>query len=273
MRILWRYIIVPYENSSNTIKKISILKNKVIIYFPTKKISINKDVFTSFYLYEGKQLEEKEIKSILYEDKLFSLYKKEAKSLSKKPISEFNVRRKLYEKELNKKDVDYIINKLKENHFIDDDILINEKIDYYLNVSHFSKKNVVNKLIEQGFFKEKILSSLDEFDENIETLNLKYQFDKLLKKYPSDSYFKKRNKIYNKLLILGFKDSSISQIINNCLFIDEEKERAILKTEIFKFKTRNKLKYDKDELNNVIIKKMASKGFKISDIKKILGEE
>ena len=264
---------MPYENSSNTIKKISILKNKVIIYFPNKKISINKDVFTSFYLYEGKQLEDKEIKSLLYEDKMFSLYKNEVKSLSKKPMSEFNVRKKLYEKQLNKKDVDYIINKLKENHFIDDDTLIKERVDYYLNVSRFSQKFILNKLIEQGFFKDKILSNFEGLDENVETLNLKYQFDKLLKKYPSDSYLKKRNKIYNKLLILGFKDSSISQIINNYLLIDEKKERANLKMEIFKFKTRNRLKYDKDELNDVIVKKMASKGFKISDIIKLLGEE
>ena len=50
----------------STIKKIKILKSKVVISFlDHEKIEIDREVYPNFYLYEGKEISNKELNKIV----------------------------------------------------------------------------------------------------------------------------------------------------------------------------------------------------------------
>ena len=103
------------------ITKIKILKSKVNISLDNgKKLSIDKDVFTNFYLYEGKELSNDEYKKVVDLNNSNKLLQYALKLRSKSLYSEYKMREKLYKKEANKKSVDKVIKILKGYDLIDD---------------------------------------------------------------------------------------------------------------------------------------------------------
>ena len=66
---------MPLENIGNKITSVKVLKNKVVIKLKDEsRIELPQEVFTSFYLFKGKVLSEKEIKDIDKQVRIFDLY-------------------------------------------------------------------------------------------------------------------------------------------------------------------------------------------------------
>ena len=138
------------------IKKIKILKNKVKLQFEDGKIlEMDKNVYSNFYLYVGKDLSNKEIKAIETFNDTSTFMNYALKLRQKSLYSEFKMREKLYEKGASKEQVDFVIKKLKENDLIDDKAFIEEYIEYY-NSLNYGKNKIVSKLKEKGIFEDKL---------------------------------------------------------------------------------------------------------------------
>ena len=250
------------------IKKIKILKNKVSIILDNgDKLSIDKEVYTNFYLYEGKDLSKKELDEINSLNNTSKLLQYALRIRSKAIYSEYQMREKLYNKEASKKDVDKVIKTLKQYDLIDDDAYAYDLIEYY-NSLNYGKNKIIHKLSDKGIFDETI--NKIEFPVSIEKKKASNILNKLEKKYEKYNYSQKKSHIYNAYLQLGFDNDIASEMINKIKESSPIEENEKLKSDYQKVKIRLERKYKGQELRQKIIQNLMQKGYRLNDIVKIV---
>ena len=265
MRTLWRYIIVPSKSSGKTIVKLKVNKKNVVITFSDKsKLSLVPEVMASFYLYEGKTLDNKAIKELVSFNASASLLKYAISLLKKKHYSEWKMREKLYTKEdANKPAVDQVIKVLKSNDLINDKMLILDTIEYG-NERNIGKNKIIAELANKGIFQENLSSiSFSYSNEKKKALN---SLPKLEKKYSKYSYEQKKQHIYRSLLSLGFDNDIALEALNHLSKPNDKDELDKLKKDFDKTYLRYKNKYEGYELKNKVMTFLRSKGYKTKDI-------
>ena len=265
MRTSWRYIIVPSKSSGKTIVKLKVNKKNVVITFSDKsKLSLVPEVMASFYLYEGKTLDNKAIKELVSFNASASLLKYAISLLKKKHYSEWKMREKLYAKEdANKPAVDQVIKVLKSNDLINDKMLILDTIEYG-NERNIGKNKIIAELANKGIFQENLSSiSFSYTSEKKKALN---NLTKLEKKYSKYSYEQKKQHIYHSLLSLGFDNDVVLEALNHLSKPNDKDELDKLKKDFDKTYLRYKNKYEGYELKNKVVTFLRSKGYKTKDI-------
>ena len=265
MRTSWRYIIVPSKSSGKTIVKLKVNKKNVVITFSDKsKLSLVPEVMASFYLYEGKTLDNKAIKELVSFNASASLLKYAISLLKKKHYSEWKMREKLYAKEdANKPAVDQVIKVLKSNDLINDKMLILDTIEYG-NERNIGKNKIIAELANKGIFLENLSSiSFSYSNEKKKALN---NLPKLEKKYSKYSYEQKKQHIYRSLLSLGFDNDVALEALNHLSKPNDKDELDKLKKDFDKTYLRYKNKYEGYELKNKVVTFLRSKGYKTKDI-------
>ena len=265
MRTSWRYIIVPSKSSGKTIVKLKVNKKNVVITFSDKsKLSLVPEVMASFYLYEGKTLDNKAIKELVSFNASASLLKYAISLLKKKHYSEWKMREKLYAKEdANKPAVDQVIKVLKSNDLINDKMLILDTIEYG-DERNIGKNKIIAELANKGIFQENLSSiSFSYTSEKKKALN---NLTKLEKKYSKYSYEQKKQHIYRSLLSLGFDNDVVLEALNHLSKPNDKDELDKLKKDFDKTYLRYKNKYEGYELKNKVVTFLRSKGYKTKDI-------
>ena len=250
------------------ITKIKILKNKVSISFDTKnKISIDKDIYPNFYLYEGKEVSKKEYNEIVALNDSNALLQYALKIRSKALYSEYQMREKLYKKEASKKDVDKIIKILKSYDLINDTALASDLTEYY-NSLNYGKNKIIHKLSEKGIFQ----SEIDKIKFPITKERNKAQnvLNKLEKKYEKYNTSSKKSHIYNAYLELGFDVDIAKEFANKVKDNSSKDELDKLKNDYNKVKTRLSRKYKSKELKQKCINSLLQKGYRLNDIIKVV---
>ena len=256
---------MPSKSSGKTIVKLKVNKKNVIISFSDKsKLSLVPEVMASFYLYEGKTLDNKAIKELVSFNASASLLKYAISLLKKKHYSEWKMREKLYAKEdANKPAVDQVIKVLKSNDLINDKMLILDTIEYG-NERNIGKNKIIAELANKGIFQENLSSiSFSYTNEKKKALN---NLPKLEKKYSKYSYEQKKQHIYRSLLSLGFDNDIALEALNHLSKPNDKDELDKLKKDFDKTYLRYKNKYEGYELKNKVVTFLRSKGYKIKDI-------
>ena len=250
------------------IKKIKILKNKVSIILDNgDKLSIDKEVYTNFYLYEGKELSKKELEEINSLNNTSKLLQYALRIRSKAIYSEYQMREKLYNKEASKKDVDKVIKTLKQYDLIDDDAYAYDLVEYY-NSLNYGKNKIIHKLSDKGIFDETINKL--KFPLSLEKKKANNILNKLEKKYEKYNSSQKKSHIYNAYLQLGFDNDIASEMINKIKESSPKEENEKLKSDYQKVKIRLERKYKGQELKQKIIQNLMQKGYRLNDIIKIV---
>ena len=250
------------------ITKIKILKNKVNISFDnSNKLSIDKEVFTNFYLYEGKELTKEEYKSILELNDTNKLLQYALKLRSKAIYSEYKLREKLYSKEASKRSVDKVIKILKGYDLIDDKAYASDLVEYY-NSLNYGENKIKTKLSDKGIFKETI--DKIKFPISIEKKKANNLLPKLEKKYDKYNASSKKSHIYNAYLLEGYSKDIASEMTNKIKSPNQKDELDKLKSDYLKTKTRLERKYKGKELKQKILSSLLTKGYKMNDILKVL---
>ena len=250
------------------ITKIKILKNKVNISFDnSNKLSIDKEVFTNFYLYEGKELTKEEYKSILELNDTNKLLQYALKLRSKAIYSEYKLREKLYSKEASKRSVDKVIKILKGYDLIDDKAYASDLVEYY-NSLNYGENKIKTKLGDNGIFKETIDKM--KFPISVEKKKANNLLPKLEKKYDKYNASSKKSHIYNAYLLEGYSKDIASEMTNKIKSPNQKDELDKLKSDYLKTKTRLERKYKGKELKQKILSSLLIKGYKMNDILKVL---
>ena len=250
------------------ITKIKILKNKVNISFDnSNKLSIDKEVFTNFYLYEGKELTKEEYKSILELNDTNKLLQYALKLRSKAIYSEYKLREKLYSKEASKRSVDKVIKILKGYDLIDDKAYASDLVEYY-NSLNYGENKIKTKLSDKGIFKETI--DKIKFPISIEKKKANNLLPKLEKKYDKYNASSKKSHIYNAYLLEGYSRELASEMTSKIKSPNQKDELDKLKSDYLKTKTRLERKYKGKELKQKILSSLLTRGYKMNDILKVL---
>lgn len=250
------------------IKKIKILKDKVKVHLDNNEVlELDKNIYPNFYLYPGKDLSKKELNKIKESNGTASLMEYALKIRQKSLYSEYKMREKLYDKGGNKEQVDYVIKVLKSNDLIDDKAFIEEHIEYY-NSLNYGKNKIISKLVDKGIFMERLEKI--SFPITIERRKANNQLPKLEKKYAKLNDSQKKQHIYNALLSLGFDIDIAKEVVEKIKSSSIKEENDKLEKDFNKVYERLKKKYSKKELKPKLINYLASKGYKINDIIKMI---
>ena len=251
------------------ITKIKVLKNKVSITFDNKtKLSVDKDVYSNFYLYENKEVSKKEYQQILSLNDTNTLLQYALKIRSKALYSEYQMREKLYNKDATKAEVDKIIKILKGYDLINDAALASDLTEYY-NSLNYGKNKIIHKLSEKGIFQSEI--DKIKFPINKERNKAQNVLNKLEKKYEKYNTSSKKSHIYNAYISLGFDPEVANEFSNKIKESSHKDELDKLKNDYQKVKIRLSRKYKGKELKQKCINSLLQKGYKLKDIIKVVG--
>lgn len=259
------------ENTGKIIKKITFSKKRVTLYFHDGKMVISKEAYLSSYLFVGKALNKKDISLLKKMTDLDEGLEYALRLLKKSIYTEWKIREKLYAKEIDKKSVDAIIIFLKNNDLINDEMFILNYIEE-AKEKGFGKNKIINKLNEKGIFIEKL--NKIKFKDSIELEKAKMHLPSLEKKYSKYNYESKKKHIYDYLIRQGFD----SHIVLECLKLinkinpTDEKNKLINDYHKLIKKIERKDFPDKYKRKEYIITKLLSKGYRYSEITKIMEE-
>ena len=194
------------------ITKIKKCKNKVVIYFSKERMDVSFDTFSSFYLYEGKELSSKDIKDIKDNNNVSKLTKYACSLLNKSRYSEWKIREKLYAKDGTKSEVDLVIKNLKKTGLINDKDFANDLYDYLSN-KNYGKYKIIQMMSNKGVFKDDINSLSFPYEKEIK--KAKNVMPLLKKKYAKYEGEDLKAHIYRALLSKGFDNAIALSMIND----------------------------------------------------------
>lgn len=184
-------------------------RSKVIIdnnLYEIENISIAR-----FNLYEGEEITEKEFIEIIDDSDKERGYSYAINYLAKFVKSEEQVIKYLKDKKIKHKNIQAIIDRLKKNHFINDDKTI-DAIIFSLIMANNGINLIRYKLYNKGFDEKLIKEKLDLIDEELYFDNLKEFYKKCEKKYAKYDDFNKKMKIKQYLISRGYLLSDIEKL-------------------------------------------------------------
>lgn len=258
----------PLKNTGRVVTKIKKCKSHVNVYVGDRKFELSNDIFTSFYLYKGKEISDKEYQELLDKIDNEKYLSYALRLLSEHLYSEFKIREKLYSKDANKKQVDEIVKYLKKQGFIDDDLFIEEYI-VYADKNNFGKNKIRDNLLKKGIFQESI--DKVKFKAKDELIKATRLLTKLKKKYDKYNAKSQKDHIIQALVRDGFDIDIALEACKDIKLTDEKKEQSLLKKDYELAKTRYSRKYKGKELKEKIFAALMRKGYKGKDVMKVMG--
>lgn len=163
----------------------------------------------------GKIVEQNQIEIAQFENEKLVAFDKALKFLSAIK-SEKQVKDYLFGKGYTAKTVKFVIEKLHEYNYLNDEIFAKAYISNYSNKK--GKRLIAFELESKGVSREIVNNLLDNFDENDEIIN--NLADKFLKNKPRDN--KTAKKLINHLFSKGFSFDKINKVVKNKFYNFEE---------------------------------------------------
>ena len=255
------------------ITSIKVTNNYVLILLSNKeKYKISEDDFFENKYKAKQQLSEKDLKQLAIISNFHNAYLKALNKLKYKDRSEWEIRHLMYEDfELNKGQVDKIINKLKRYGFIDDVRYIKE-FHERSNRKYWGYNKVKSKLVDVRI-SSKLISEHLIYNYQ-QQLDLATNFlNKEVKKIKNKTQKQVKNKLYSKLQYRGFKNDVIKAAVDKIeIAYDQKLEEKLLKKDFDKAYRRYRKKAEGYELRNKVFAFLARRGFRFEDINKMLDE-
>ncbi|WP_326906594.1 regulatory protein RecX [Sedimentibacter sp. MB31-C6] len=193
-------------------------KDRVNIYLNDEfGFGLDLNIMIKYSLSKNMELDDEFISEILIAEDKNKAYNYAISILSRRAKSEKELRLKMSQKGYENEYIDFTIDKLKQNKYIDDSDYSERFILDKLNFSKYGKLKIrealYNKGIDKQIIDEKLIliSSEDEFKRSYELAEKKL---KSLSKLDSQ---KKRIKLYNFLINKGFEYDTVKKVVSELL--------------------------------------------------------
>lgn len=259
---------MPYEKTGKRLNKIEVLRNgKIRLSFVGKDIVVSKDTFTNHFLYEGKEVEAKEIFEIEKESSLDELYRYGKKLAVRGAYSSYEIKEKLFAK--NQKNAAKVHLKLMNEGFIDDKTLAEDLFEAKF-MNGYGEERIKRELLLKKHIDPKIVNSLEAND--VSKKGAKDLLPFYEKKYASSSNNERREKIKLALLRRGFSEKEIGEALSNLGRMAAPLETKNATREATAFYRRYQRKYNGRELFNRVEMALLRKGYDRKTIQKALEE-
>lgn len=231
------------------IKYQKLKKNEYKIITDEKEVTLYDDIIIKYELLLKKEISKKELENIEKENHLLKAYYESLKEINKKMKTEKEIESFLKKKNYNQEEIEYAINKLKANGYIDHLIYIEAYIHDMLTLYCFGENKIKNDLLNLGFKEEEILPFLENVDNNIYQEKIKKYIDKKLKANKKSANEFKR-KTLTELMSKGFYKKDIIFYLDTLQIEENKEEIEKLINKLYKkyshkydaFTTKNKIK-------------------------------
>lgn len=241
--------IVNYKKKKNNLYEITLSNNEVLALYD--------DVILKYELLLAKEIKEDKLKEIKNYNNYIESYQKAIKFINVKLRTEKEIKNKL--KDYDKDAIEYTINRLKKEGYLNNELYIKCYINDTINLKIEGPNKILFDLKKLGFEEYEILNYLNEIDENVFAEKLNKYISKKINSNHNLSGKLLKQKIINDLINKGFYIEQINEVINNYIFIDN---KLLKEKEYNKIKNKLSKKYSGEELEYRIKINMLKKGFK-----------
>lgn len=233
-----------------------------------ERLLLDADIFSDFFLYPGKELEEEELRKIRKEIVLSEYCRYAESLLRKRSYSSYQIAEKLrYGKKLSEDQAEAVIAHLKKTHLLDDRRYA-EDLLFSLENKGYGYLRIVKEGKKAGISFENF-----DYDEEKELKKAESLLPGLQKKFALSSAHKIKESILRSLLGYGFYESVASRAVQSLSedLILEDKEK--LRRDYIRC-TYRLSKEEKENQKQKIIDKLRRNGYRYNDIIDVMeGEE
>ncbi len=242
------------------ITKISKKKNNLyeITTSNNDKISLYDDVILKYNLLITKEIKDDELKDILKDNSYLESYNIALKYIISKLRTEKEIRKKLIN--FNKDAVNYTLDRLKKEGYLNDNIYIKAYINDEVNLKMTGPNKIMQNLKKLGFKENDINNYLMTFNNDIWQDKIRKYISKKISSNHNLSSQMLKQKIIQDLIVKGFYKEDILFILNE---FELEDDKAIYDKEYLKLKNKLSRKYSGEELEYQIKNHLYKKGFKL----------
>lgn len=241
--------IIKYKKKKNNLYEITLSNNE--------SISLYDDVILKYELLLKKEIDDKLLKEIIKENKKIESYNIALKFLNTKLRTEKEIKNKLNNYDIDS--INYTINRLKENGYLNDELYIKSYINDSINLKLIGQNKIRYELKKLNFNDTMINKYLDNFDSDIWLQKIRKIINKKIASNHNLSGMILKKKIISELISKGFINEQISLVIEEFSFNDNN---YIKEKEYNKIKNKLSKKYNKEELEYHINIELKKKGFK-----------
>nr|WP_286183953.1 recombination regulator RecX [Clostridium sp. CCUG 7971] len=183
-------------------------------------MAIFTELVYSFNLKKGMEIEEEVLKPLIKDEMYIKAKNKSLNILSKADQSEKKIREKL-SNEFEEDTIDKVIDFLKKNNFINDDILAQKIVNTNINLNRCGRNKIKQNLYNKGIDKQSINEAINDIDENAEFENAIYLAQKRYNRIKNEDKRKIYQKISQHLAYKGFNYDIIKRVLSKLLNTDE----------------------------------------------------
>lgn len=241
--------IICYKKKKNDIYEITLSNNEVL--------SLYDDVILKYELLLKKEIDKKQLDEIIKYNSNIEGYNKALKFLNLKLRTEKEIKNKL--KDYDKEVINYVINRLKKERYLDDLLYIKSYVNDEVNLKMVGPNKIIFNLKKLGFNEFDINYHLNNIDEEIWLNKINNYILKKINSNHTTSGLLLKQKLIQDLQNKGFYKEQIISIINELEFEDD---LLIKEKEYNKLKNKLSKKYTGDELEYRIKIGLLKKGFK-----------
>ncbi|MGL5328579.1 MAG: recombination regulator RecX [Peptostreptococcaceae bacterium] len=183
-------------------------------------IAVYKELVFNFNLKKGNEIDEENLKSLLSDEMYIKAKNKALNILSKADQAEKKIREKL-SNDFEEETIDKVIEFLKNNNFINDDLLAQKIVNTNLNLNKCGRNKIKQNLYNKGLDSSTINDAILEIDSNEEFENAMYLAKKRYERVKKEDKRKIYQKLSQHLAYKGFNYDIIKRVLNNLLNADE----------------------------------------------------
>ncbi len=247
------------------IKYTKMKSNKYKVKIDDIEVKLYDDVIIKYQLLRKKEITDEEFQEITeYNDNLEAYYKG-LKYLSSKMRTEkeiFFYLNKVYSKRV----CNEVIDKLKNNGYINKEVYLKAYIDDQVNLGSYGPEKIKKDLIKLGYTQDEEEARINKIDDNVWLEKLERLVGKKIKTNHSYGSYKLKEKILFDLMNTGYYKWMIEEVINSFEFEDD---LALVQKEYKKAYNKLSKKLEGSELAYQIKMKLLQKGFSSSAIEKV----
>lgn len=197
--------IIKYEKKGNDQYKVHLENNQTI--------NLYEDIILKHNLLFKKEIDKELLEKLDIDNYKQDIYNKCIKYISVRTRSTYEIKEYLKRKEIDKIEIENIIEKLKRNNFLNDENFTKAFVHDKLNFTTMGPYKIEQELKKHQIDQNIIYENIINIDEDIIDNKINKQITKLLKSNRKKQNI--RNKIYMNLLSLGYSNEMILRNLNN----------------------------------------------------------
>ncbi|MBR2670040.1 MAG: RecX family transcriptional regulator [Solobacterium sp.] len=235
-----------------------------------KEIRLSIDDYYTSGLHVGDRISQRNLDELIAKEKMVNAYQRCVRRISMKDRTEKEMRDWLKENsDCTEEEVEELLQKLKDNHLIDDRRYAEEYISQ-MRTSLYGSERIRRDLTQKGIAAEKIQAMLeDNFDESTNAISYA---GKILHTVKNESDRMKKEKLVIKLIQRGYPSGIAREAVNQLDLTEEDTEEDNLRKCAEKAYRRYSGRYTGKELKNRVFRYCFSKGYPSERINAVLEE-